>query len=137
MAGGDIELQGVTVNFPYEQGVVLADISCRFPAGEVSAILYESGSGKSVLGKAVLRLLDRAEIEGSIRLGNVELTALSEGALRTIRGRSLLFAAGTLRGAESLSFHRLADHRGVGIPSRINGEGSVPARERGADRLRV
>lgn len=91
MAGGDIELQGVTVNFPYEQGVVLADISCRFPAGEVSAILGESGSGKSVLGKAVLRLLDRAEIEGSIRLGDVELTALSEGALRTIRGRSIFF----------------------------------------------
>ena len=56
MARGDIELQGVTVNFPYEQGVVLADISCRFPAGEVSAILGESGSGKSVLGKAILRL---------------------------------------------------------------------------------
>ena len=39
MIHGDIALQEVTVNFPYEQGIVLTDISCRFPAGEVSAIL--------------------------------------------------------------------------------------------------
>ncbi|MFC2342276.1 MAG: ATP-binding cassette domain-containing protein [Negativicutes bacterium] len=91
MIHGDIALQEVTVNFPYEQGIVLTDISCRFPAGEVSAILGESGSGKSVLGKAVLRLLDRAEIRGSIRWGNVELTTLFEGELRKIRGRRIFF----------------------------------------------
>lgn len=87
----DIELAHVTVSFPWEQGVVLSDISCRFSAGRITAVIGESGSGKSVLGKAIVRLLDRAEISGSIRFDGRELTRLSERALREIRGRRIFF----------------------------------------------
>ena len=87
----DIELAHVTVSFPWEQGVVLSDISCRFSAGRITAVIGESGSGKSVLGKAIVRLLDRAEILGSIRFDGRELTRLSARALREIRGRRIFF----------------------------------------------
>lgn len=87
----DIILAQVTVSFPWEQGIVLSDISCRFSAGRIAAVIGESGSGKSVLGKAIVRLLDRAEVFGSIRFDGQELTRLSERALREIRGKRIFF----------------------------------------------
>jgi microcin C transport system ATP-binding protein len=49
----------------------------------------ESGSGKSVTALSVLRLLETARLEGSIRLQGMELLQKSEPQMRGIRGRDI------------------------------------------------
>ncbi len=63
----------------------LDNVSITLHRGEGLALLGESGSGKSTLGGAVLRLLRGAQ--GRVWLDDVELTALSGRALRTMRRR--------------------------------------------------
>ncbi|TDE12182.1 ABC transporter ATP-binding protein [Jiangella asiatica] len=58
--------------------------------GETLAVVGESGSGKSVTMMAALGLLpDNAEVSGSIRLGDRELLAMEERALRSVRGAEI------------------------------------------------
>ena len=53
-------------------------------------LVGESGSGKSVTALAVMRLLeDTAHVEGSARLGGVDLLALDPEAMRRLRGRDV------------------------------------------------
>jgi peptide/nickel transport system ATP-binding protein len=72
---------------------VVRDVSFTVPAGSTLALIGESGSGKSTIARAVLRLLDRrgARVEGSIRLRGREISRLPERALRPLRGRVLGF----------------------------------------------
>jgi peptide/nickel transport system ATP-binding protein len=53
--------------------------------GECLGILGESGSGKSTLAKAALGLLAEAQVEGAIRLGDLELLSLDERGWRDVR----------------------------------------------------
>ena len=59
--------------------------------GEVVALVGESGCGKSLTALAVMRLLPRAvtQLLGEIRLGDDDLTALSEPRVRRLRGRRI------------------------------------------------
>jgi oligopeptide/dipeptide ABC transporter ATP-binding protein len=70
---------------------VVDDVSFAVAPGEVLAIVGESGCGKSLTAHAVMRLLPRAVRQhgGRIRLGNDELSALPERAMRDIRGRRM------------------------------------------------
>jgi len=61
----------------------LVDVSVRFPAGELTAIMGPSGSGKSTL-MHLLAGLDRPT-SGTVELGGVELTALDDDALTELR----------------------------------------------------
>jgi peptide/nickel transport system ATP-binding protein len=55
--------------------------------GEVLCILGESGSGKSVSLRALLRLLPRhARIDGSVRIAGEEVLSMPARALRDLRG---------------------------------------------------
>jgi peptide/nickel transport system ATP-binding protein len=56
--------------------------------GETLSILGESGSGKSVTLKTLLRLLpeNRSEVSGTVRVGGVDVLALSGKALADHRG---------------------------------------------------
>jgi peptide/nickel transport system ATP-binding protein len=77
------------VRFVGREGSVAAvnGVSFGVGAGKVLAILGESGSGKSVTLRALLRLLPaRARIEGRIRVAGHDMTALDEAGLRQVRG---------------------------------------------------
>jgi peptide/nickel transport system ATP-binding protein len=60
-------------------------------AGEIVGLAGESGSGKSMLIQAVLGLAGTAgaTVTGSIRLDGAELTEMSRGELRAVRGRRI------------------------------------------------
>ena len=91
MNSEDIVLQELSVSFPYEQGLVLHPVDCTFPAREITAVIGESGSGKSVLGKAIVGLLSRAAVTGRILYDGQNLAQLGEAELRAYRGRHIFF----------------------------------------------
>ncbi|WP_254453581.1 ATP-binding cassette domain-containing protein [Siccirubricoccus sp. G192] len=56
-------------------------------AGEVLCILGESGSGKSVTLRALMKLLPRtARVEGAIEVAGRDVQAMDEGQLQDFRG---------------------------------------------------
>ncbi|MFZ2240824.1 MAG: ABC transporter ATP-binding protein, partial [Gordonia amarae] len=63
--------------------VALRGVSVSFAAGEFTAIMGPSGSGKSTLMHC-LAGLDVAT-SGSVRIGDIELTGLSDKAMTTLR----------------------------------------------------
>ncbi len=66
---------------------VVDGVSFSLAAGEVLCLLGESGSGKTVTMRALLRLLPpHARIGGRIRLGPHDVTAMSERQLEAVRG---------------------------------------------------
>jgi ABC-type glutathione transport system ATPase component len=80
----------VTVRYP-GKAPVLRGISLEIARGEVVGLVGQSGSGKSTLALAILGLLgrQRAIVEGNIFFQGVDLLALRERELRSLRGRSL------------------------------------------------
>jgi oligopeptide/dipeptide ABC transporter ATP-binding protein len=66
---------------------VLDELNLTVKAGEMLALVGESGSGKTIAALSVMRLLPKgAKITGQAWLGDTELTALDEPAMRRIRG---------------------------------------------------
>ncbi len=87
-----LDVQSLNVHFPTRQGAVHAsrDISFRLEAGEVLGLVGETGSGKSVIGQAIIRLLPSGtRIAGRIIFSGQDLTALSESAIHALRGSSI------------------------------------------------
>ncbi len=60
---------------------VLRNISMTIPAGQQVAMVGETGSGKSTLGKLIARFADPGS--GTIRVGGVDLTETDRSELRT------------------------------------------------------
>jgi len=88
----DIEIRNLTVTFETANGPVLAvnDLSTTFRAGRISGVIGESGSGKSVMGLSILRLLpNTAKVRGSCLLGEQDLYTLPLRELRKLRGASI------------------------------------------------
>jgi len=66
---------------------VLDELNLTVNAGEMLALVGESGSGKTIAALSVMRLLPKgAKISGQAWLGETELTALDEPAMRRMRG---------------------------------------------------
>ena len=62
-------------------------VSLQVMPGEVVCLLGESGSGKSVTMRALMRLLPpTARIEGGVRVEGQDVTAMGGKALRAVRG---------------------------------------------------
>jgi len=92
-----LEVNHLSVSFDTAQGEARAvrDVSFSLKAGEVLAIVGESGCGKSVLCKSILKLLPgTARIKGgSIIVDGRDITACGEREMRRLRGRlfSMIF----------------------------------------------
>lgn len=87
-----LRVEQLNVRFFTPGGVVqaISDMSFTLGAGETLVIVGESGCGKTVLAHALMRLLPmNARVDGTVRLGDAELTALSETDMEQVRGRSI------------------------------------------------
>ena len=86
-----LEIKNLSVSFDTPQGELQAvrDVSLSLSPGEVLAIVGESGCGKSVLCKAVMKLLpDRARIKsGTISVDGTDITNYRQRDMERLRGR--------------------------------------------------
>jgi len=87
-----IEIDDLAVHFPVRRGVLrrvvdqfraVDGVSLTVTAGEVVALVGESGCGKTTLGRALLRLIEPSG--GTIRLQGRDITHLSTRQLRPLR----------------------------------------------------
>jgi len=83
-------VHGLTVRFRSARGVAQAvnGVSFDVQAGEVLGLIGESGCGKSVTMRALMRLLPaaRSEVQGRIRVDGRDVLAMDEAALGAYRG---------------------------------------------------
>jgi peptide/nickel transport system ATP-binding protein len=80
------------VTFPTSRGDVQAvrDVHFSIQPGETVGIIGESGSGKSVIGTSILRLLpDSARIRGKIQYLDTDIYALPQEIMHTMRGSQI------------------------------------------------
>ena len=87
-----LEVEDLRVRFDTDEGAVLAvnGVSFEVGAGEVLALVGESGCGKSMTAMATLGLLPpTATRTGSIRLEGQEISTLGQKEMRAIRGREI------------------------------------------------
>jgi oligopeptide/dipeptide ABC transporter ATP-binding protein len=99
MAAGDrqpiLSVRGLTTRFRTDRGVVTAvdDVSFDVYPGETVAIVGESGCGKTVTSKSIMRLLpERTSIidpSSRILFGGENLATVSEDRMRRIRGEKI------------------------------------------------
>ena len=86
-----LEVKNLSVSFRTPQGELEAvrDVSFSVRAGEVLAIVGESGCGKSVLCRSIMKLLPRdAWIKGGTVLADgTDITAFGQREMERLRGR--------------------------------------------------
>src|SRR5215469_10560274 len=84
------EVSDLTVCFVSREATVHAvnGVSFRVRAGEVLCILGESGCGKTVTLRALIRLLPprRTQITGAVQVCGLDVLAMSPRTLRDLRG---------------------------------------------------
>ena len=89
-----VEVRDLKVHFPVRRGFLrrvvdhfraVDGVSLEVRAGEVLALVGESGCGKTTLGRALLRLLEPTS--GSILLEGRDITRLPRQAMRSLRRR--------------------------------------------------
>lgn len=88
----DISIRHLSVCFETSAGPVYAvnDLSTTFRAGRISGVIGESGSGKSVMGMSLLRLLpNTARVTGKCFFGEDELYSMPLRRLRRLRGAAI------------------------------------------------
>ena len=85
-----LNIEHLSVSFAAEEGKMEAvrDVSFSLKSGEVLAIVGESGCGKSVLCKSIMKLLSKnGWIEkGSIAVNGEDITAYPEKKMQKLRG---------------------------------------------------
>jgi oligopeptide/dipeptide ABC transporter ATP-binding protein len=89
-----LEIEDLSVGFRTERGLarVVDDLSFTVDAGRIVGLVGESGCGKSVTARAIMRLLPSppATIEGRrVALDGQELLAMDERAMRDVRGNRI------------------------------------------------
>ena len=86
-----LEVNNLSVSFDAPVGEIeaLRDVSFSLEAGEVLAIVGESGCGKSVLCKTIMKLLPKTAWikSGSILVDGTDITGYRERDMQKLRGR--------------------------------------------------
>ncbi|GAA4991629.1 ABC transporter ATP-binding protein [Actinopolymorpha pittospori] len=93
-AGTVLRVRELCVRFTTEDGTVSAvdQVDLDVGAGEIVALVGESGCGKSVTAMSLAGLLPpTADVQGSIRLRETELRGAPERALRRLRGSDITY----------------------------------------------
>jgi peptide/nickel transport system ATP-binding protein len=87
-----LELRQLQVHFPIRKGMLqrvvdyvraVDGVDLTIPAGQILALVGESGCGKTTLGRAILRLVEPTG--GQVYYAGTDLTALRHGELRRYR----------------------------------------------------
>jgi peptide/nickel transport system ATP-binding protein len=89
-----LQVEGLTTTFFTDEGVVRAvdDVSFSVASGETLGIVGESGCGKTVTSKSILRLIPWPPgkiTAGQIRYRGEDLLALSERRMQRLRGNRI------------------------------------------------
>ncbi|ERI08523.1 ABC transporter ATP-binding protein [Aneurinibacillus aneurinilyticus] len=89
-----LEVEGLRVSFQTHGGTVQAvrGVSFSLHEGETLAVVGESGCGKSVTARSIMRLIPEhigRITEGHIRFQDKDLTALTEKQMRELRGSQI------------------------------------------------
>jgi oligopeptide transport system ATP-binding protein len=92
--GNLLEVKNLRTYFETDDGIVKAvdDISFQLKRGETLGIVGESGSGKSVTNLSIIRLVPSPPgkiVSGQVLFNGTDLLALSNDAIRKIRGRRI------------------------------------------------
>jgi len=92
--GNLLEVKNLRTYFETDDGLVKAvdDISFQLKRGETLGIVGESGSGKSVTNLSIIRLIPTPPgkiVSGQVVFNDSDLLALSNDAIRKIRGRRI------------------------------------------------
>jgi len=91
-AKGEIAFEHVT--FAYREKAVLHDIDLRVPAGQIVAMVGETGAGKSTMARLIARFYDPTE--GRVTLDGIDLRSIAVRDLRraivTVTQESFLFS---------------------------------------------
>lgn len=87
-----IDIRDLTIRFTGERTVhAVNGVSLSLGEGEVLGLLGESGSGKSVTMRALMRLLPkrRSVITGSVHVAGQDVLAMDDATLSDFRGRTV------------------------------------------------
>jgi peptide/nickel transport system ATP-binding protein len=87
-----VEISGLNIRFTGERTVyAVNDLSLSLGDGEVLGLLGESGSGKSVTLRALMRLLPkkRTQITGRLQVMGRDVLALDDEELSAVRGQTV------------------------------------------------
>ena len=85
-------LEELGVSFPGPDGLLPAvrDLNLSIPGGGITCLVGESGCGKSLTCRAILRLVpDYASLSGKVIFSQANLLAMPEPRLRNIRGSAI------------------------------------------------
>jgi len=87
-----VEIESLTVRFTLNGLKITAvdDVQLSIYRNEIVCLIGESGSGKSILGMALIKLLpSQTEIEGKVLFNGIDLIKLNEREINKIRGREI------------------------------------------------
>lgn len=87
-----LQVRGLRVTFPTAQGAfeALSGVDLDLASGERLALMGESGCGKSVLGHAILGLMEGiAKVEGSVKFQGKDIRRMDREELRQLRGAAI------------------------------------------------
>jgi peptide/nickel transport system ATP-binding protein len=94
MADPILRVKNLTVDLPpsADRRYAIENVSFDIARNEILCLVGESGSGKSVTGRAIMGLLQRAQLsvsQGHILLSGEDLTKASDARMREVRGADI------------------------------------------------